>query len=107
MTAHVLQKSGCHKHNLVEHSQDSSHNVKPKHHERLPYGAQSHMLQVVELKARWRHLFLGRGPWHVQEKVEEYPLGSKLHLNAVLIWICGLRLWQLEGSHIHIVHPAL
>ena len=107
MTAHVLQKSGCHKHNLVEHSQDSSHNVKPKHHERLPYGAQSHMLQVVELKARWRHLFLGRGPWHVQEKVEEYPLGSKLHLNAVLIWIYGLRLWQLEGSHIHIVHPAL
>ena len=39
----------------------------------------------------------------MQEKVEEYPLGSKLHLNAVLVWICGLRLWQnidLEGSHI-------
>ena len=46
----------------------------------------------------------------MQEKVEEYPLGSKLHLNAVLVWIYGLRLWQtvdLEGSHIHIFHPAL
>ena len=43
----------------------------------------------------------------MHEKVEEYPLGSKLHLNAVLVWICGLRLWQnvdLEGSHIHIFH---
>ena len=111
MTAHVQQKRGCHKHNLVKHSQDSSHNVKAKHHERLPYGVQSHNLQVVaiELKARWRHLFLGRGPWFVQEKVEEYPLGSKLHFNAVLFWICGLRLWQnvdLEGSHIDIFHPS-
>ena len=46
----------------------------------------------------------------MQEKVEEYPLGLKLHLNAVLVWIYGLRLWQkvdLEGSHIHIFHPAL
>ena len=31
----------------MEHLQDSSHNVKPKHHESLPYGAQSHILQVV------------------------------------------------------------
>ena len=23
----------------------------------------------------------------MQEKVEGYPLGSKLHLNAVLVWI--------------------
>ena len=56
------------------------------------------------------HLSLGRGPWYVQEKVKEYLLGSKLHLNAVLVWICGLKLWQnvdLEGSHIHIFHPAL
>ena len=30
----------------------------------------------------------------MQEKVEEYHLGSTLHLNAVHIWICGLRLWQ-------------
>ena len=22
----------------------------------------------------------------MQEKVEEYPLGSKLHLNAILVW---------------------
>ena len=39
----------------------------------------------------------------MQEKVEEYPLGLKLHLNAFLDWICGLWLWQsvnLEGSHI-------
>ena len=46
----------------------------------------------------------------MQEKVKEYPLRSKLHLNAVLILICGLQLWQkvdLEGSHIHIFHPAL
>ena len=42
----------------------------------------------------------------MQEKVEGYPLGSKLHLNAVLVWIYGLQLWQnvdLEG----IFHPAL
>ena len=78
------------------------------HHERLPYGAQSHiLLQVVELKARWRHLFLERGPWHVQEKVEEHPLGSKLRSNVVLVWICGLQFWQsvgIEGCHIHICH---
>ena len=46
----------------------------------------------------------------MQEKVEEYPLMSKLHLNGVLVWICGLRLWQkvdLEGSHIHIFHPVV
>ena len=46
----------------------------------------------------------------MQEKVEEYPLGSKLHLNAVLVWTCGLRLLQnvdLEESYIHIFHPAL
>ena len=55
------------------------------------------ILQVVELKARWWYLFLGRGPWHVQEKVEEHPLGLKLHLNAVLVWICGLWLWQSVG----------
>ena len=44
-----------------------------------------------------------------EEKVEEYPF-NKLHFNAALVWICGLRLWQsvdLEGSHIHIFHSAL
>ena len=96
--------------NLVGHSQGSSHNVKPMHHERFPYGAQSHILQVVELKARWSHLFLERGPWHVlQERVEEHPLGWKLHSNVVLIWICGHLLWQsvgLKGSHIHTFHPV-
>ena len=102
MTAHAQQKSGCHKHNLVGHSQSSSHN------ERLPYGVQNHILQVIEQKARWRHLFLERGPWH-EEKVEEHLLGSKLHSNVVLVWICGLQFWQsvsLEGSHIHIFHLA-
>ena len=73
---------------------------------------QFHNLQVVhvELNIRWGHLFLERGPWHVQAKVEEHPFGPKLHLNVVLVWICGLRLWQnvgLEGYHIHIYHPAL
>ena len=72
--------------NLVGHSQGSSHYVYPMHHKRLPYGAQNHILQVVELKARWRHLFLKRGPRHMQEKGEEYPLGSKLRSNVVLVW---------------------
>ena len=43
----------------------------------------------------------------MQEKVEEYPLASKLHLNAVLVWICGLQLWQNVDTHIHMFHPAL
>ena len=35
---------------------------------------------------------------------------EKISVKAVECWISGLRLWQkvdLEGSHIHIFHPAL
>ena len=40
------------------------------------------IINNVELNVRWRHLFLERGPWHMQVKVEEHPFGSKLHLNV-------------------------
>ena len=77
-------ESGCHKHNLVEHSQDSRYNVKPKHHERL---AQSHILQVVELKARWRHLFLGERSMVCAGECGRISFRVEAVFESFLVWI--------------------